>query len=87
MLLSRLQCLQCLPSQLVCLLFATAATATITQSNSSTAFGGFQGTLALRRDIAGQTQIAELVPLTLEATKITVRPTPMLMSLAVVQPC
>jgi hypothetical protein len=83
MLLSRQQRL---PSQLVCLLFATAAKATITQSNSSTAFGDFQGTLALRRDNPGQTQLADLVPLTLEATKITVRSTLMLMSLVVAQP-
>lgn len=74
-----------LPSQLACLLCATAVTATITQSNSSIAFSGFRGTLALNRDGGGQTQIAQLVPLTLEATKSTVRSVLLLMSPVVTQ--
>jgi len=61
--------------QLTCLLFATVAAAdsTIAPSNTSTTISGFQGTLKLV-SADRQAQIAEVVPLTQQATKNSVCP-------------
>jgi hypothetical protein len=69
MLLSRLH------RRLTCLLFATvtAADTTVAPSNTSTTVSGFQGTLQLL-SAEGQAQIAEVVPLTQQATKNSVCP-------------
>ena len=68
-------CLQRLPWQLTCLLFATVATAatTFTPSNATADDSWFQGTLALKHvETDSQAQIAQLVPLTRQATRQTV---------------
>lgn len=70
MLLSQLQRL---PWQLMCLLFATVATATISPSNSSTAIGQFQGTLPLQEGVGSMANVADLVPITKAAATQTVR--------------
>ncbi|KAH7380599.1 hypothetical protein BKA66DRAFT_391530, partial [Pyrenochaeta sp. MPI-SDFR-AT-0127] len=54
------------------LLFASAATATITSSNTSTAGGRFQGTLPLKHAEGDRAQIAQLVPLTRAAAQRTI---------------
>lgn len=75
MLLHRLQCLPCLPWQLVGLLFASVAAAAISPSNTSTVSSqfSFSGFLPLQHTDNGNAQIASLVPLTREATQRTVR--------------
>lgn len=69
-----LSCIERLPWQLTCLLFATVATAaTISPSNDTTDTRMFQGTLSLRHvETDRQEQIAELMPLTRRAASQTV---------------
>ena len=62
-------CLQCLPWQLACLLFATVATATITPSNKTDTPYYISGTNALSH---GQDKIADLGPLTRAGAQRTV---------------
>jgi hypothetical protein len=74
-------CLQRLPWTLACLLFATAATATITPSNKTDNPYYISGTVPLSHVKSdGQDQIAKLGPLTRAAAERTVGSTTRVLS-------
>ncbi|KAF2852383.1 hypothetical protein T440DRAFT_553774 [Plenodomus tracheiphilus IPT5] len=58
--------------QWACLLFAAAGSASISPSNTSTANNRFSGTLPLQHAEGDSTQIAQLIPLTREASTRTI---------------